>query len=52
MICMGTHTRVMAMEHAIDAFLSIDALPLLSSSPLSLVEGKEEDGRCWGQIRQ
>ncbi len=52
MICRGTHARVMAMEHAINAFLSIDAPPLLLSLPSSSVEGKEEEGRCWGQIRQ
>jgi hypothetical protein len=50
MIFRGTHTRVMAMEHAIDAFLSIDAPPLLSSSPSSSVEGKEEEGRRRGRI--
>jgi hypothetical protein len=42
----------MAMEHAINAFLSIDAPPSLASLPLSSVEGKEEKGRCWGQIQQ
>ncbi len=52
MICRGTHARVMAMEHAIDAFLSINALPSSSSSPLSSVEGKEEEGRRWGRIRR
>ncbi len=33
MICRGTHARVMAMERAIDAFLSLDAPPSSSSSP-------------------
>ncbi len=52
MICRGTHARVMAMERAIDAFLSLDAPPSLSSLPSSSVEGKEEEGHCRGQIRQ
>jgi hypothetical protein len=52
MICRGTHARVMAMERAINAFHSLDAPPSSSSSPSSLVEGKEEEGRCWGQIQQ
>jgi hypothetical protein len=52
MICRGTHARVMAMEHVIDAFLSIDAPPSLSLLPSSSVEGKEEEGRRRGQIRR
>jgi hypothetical protein len=52
MICRGTHARVMAMERAIDAFLSLDALQSSSSSPSSSAEGKEEEGRPWGPIRQ
>jgi hypothetical protein len=52
MICRGTHARVMSMERAIDAFLSLDAPPSSSSSPSSSFEGKEEEGRCRGQIRR
>jgi hypothetical protein len=51
MICRGTHARVMAMESVIDAFLSLDAPPSSSSLPSSLVKGKEEEGRCRGQIQ-
>ncbi len=50
MICRGTHARAMAMERAINAFLSLDAPPLSLLSPSSLVEGKEEEGRRRGQI--
>jgi hypothetical protein len=50
MICRGTHARVMAMERSIDAIFSLDAPPTSLSLPSSLVEGKEEEGCCWGQI--
>jgi hypothetical protein len=35
MICRGTHARVVAMERAVDAFLSLDAPPSSSLSPSS-----------------
>ena len=55
MIRRGTHARVMAMERAIDAFLSLDALPSSSSSSSHSSSSKgeeEEDGRRRGRIRR